>query len=70
MKRILVNHQFQSKNHKFLQQLWLKAHYEEWEKRKGKKIYTVAKHRVRRKNPFPMTISDGDEKSWGLKVSE
>ena len=71
MKRILKNHQFQPKNHEFLQQIWLKAHYEEWEKKKiGRKINSVSKYRVRNKNPFPMTISDGDEKFYGFKVSE
>ena len=68
MKRILESHQFQSKYHDFLQQLWLDAHYEKWETKYGRKISSVAKHRVRKRNPFPMTISDGEEKSYGVKV--
>ena len=69
MKRILQSHQFQSVNHKFLQQLWLSAHYEKWKKKNGKKIYSVARQKIRRENPFPMTISDGEEKIYGVKVS-
>ena len=69
MKRILENHEFQSKDQDFLQQLWLDAHYEKWENKNGRKIGRVAKHRIRRRNPFPMTISDGDEKIYGFKVS-
>ena len=70
MKHILENHEFQSVNHDFLQQLWLDAHYEEWENKNGMKISSVEKHRVRRRNPFPMTISDGDEpKFYCFKVS-
>ena len=68
MKRILKNHQFQSVNHDFLQQLWLDAHYEKWEKKNGRKIRSVAKHRIRKNNPFPMTISDGEEKFYTFKV--
>ena len=68
MKPILNSHQFQPKNHDFLQQLWLDAHYEQWEKKNGRKINSVGKHRIRRRNPFPMTISDGEEKIYGFKV--
>ena len=68
MKRILESHQFQSKYHDFLQQLWLDAHYEMWEKKNGRKIRAVGKHRIRKRNPFPMTISDGEEKFYGVKV--
>ena len=68
MKRILENHQFQSKNHDFLQQLWLDVHYKEWEKKNVKTICSVGKHRVQRRNLFPMTIWDGVEKINGFKV--
>ena len=70
MKSILKSHQFQSKNHDFLQQLWLSAHYEEWEKLNGKKISSATRVRVRKRNPFPMTIWDGDKKRYTFKVSD
>ena len=69
MKLILESHQFRSKDHAFLQELWLDAHYEEKTGKAGKELSDVAKYRVRMDNPFPRTIRNGGEKSCHFKVS-
>ena len=65
--RILESHNFSSHNHNRLQQLWLKAHYIEAEKLRGRPLGAVGKYRVRRKFPLPRTIWDGDETSYCFK---
>ncbi|KPP76421.1 homeobox protein six1b-like [Scleropages formosus] len=50
-----------------LQQLWLKAHYVEAEKLRGRPLGAVGKYRVRRKFPLPRTIWDGEETSYCFK---
>lgn len=51
-----------------LQQLWLRAHYIEAEKQRGRPLGAVGKYRVRRKFPLPHTIWDGEETSYCFKV--
>ncbi|XP_009979199.1 PREDICTED: LOW QUALITY PROTEIN: homeobox protein SIX1-like, partial [Tauraco erythrolophus] len=51
--KILESHQFSPHNHPKLQQLWLKAHYVEAEKLRGRPLGAVGKYRVRRKFPLP-----------------
>ncbi|XP_007883415.1 homeobox protein six1b-like [Callorhinchus milii] len=65
--KILEGHQFLPHNHPKLQQLWLKAHYSEAEKLRGRPLGAVGKYRVRRKFPLPRTIWDGDETSYCFK---
>ncbi|XP_018015716.1 homeobox protein six1b [Hyalella azteca] len=65
--RILESHNFSSHNHNKLQQLWLKAHYIEAEKLRGRPLGAVGKYRVRRKFPLPRTIWDGEETSYCFK---
>ncbi|XP_014294265.3 homeobox protein SIX2-like [Halyomorpha halys] len=65
--RILENHQFSVHNHAKLQALWLKAHYVEAEKMRGRPLGAVGKYRVRRKFPLPRTIWDGEETSYCFK---
>ncbi|KTF82202.1 hypothetical protein cypCar_00015848, partial [Cyprinus carpio] len=45
--KILESHQFSPHNHPKLQQLWLKAHYVEAEKLRGRPLGAVGKYRVR-----------------------
>ncbi|KAL5291589.1 SIX2.2 family protein [Megaselia abdita] len=65
--RILEHHQFSPQNHAKLQNLWLKAHYTEAEKLRGRPLGAVGKYRVRRKFPLPRTIWDGEETSYCFK---
>lgn len=51
--RLLESHQFSPHNHPKLQALWLKAHYVEAEKLRGRPLGAVGKYRVRRKFPLP-----------------
>ncbi|XP_018118037.1 homeobox protein SIX2 isoform X2 [Xenopus laevis] len=65
--KILEGHQFSPHNHPKLQQLWLKAHYVEAEKLRGRPLGAVGKYRVRRKFPLPRSIWDGEETSYCFK---
>ncbi|XP_061392767.1 protein sine oculis [Musca vetustissima] len=65
--RLLEHHQFSPHNHSKLQNLWLKAHYVEAEKLRGRPLGAVGKYRVRRKFPLPRTIWDGEETSYCFK---
>ncbi|XP_030263721.1 SIX homeobox 9 [Sparus aurata] len=50
-----------------MQQLWLRAHYIEAERQRGRPLGAVGKYRVRRKFPLPRTIWDGEETSYCFK---
>ncbi|XP_020642943.3 homeobox protein SIX2 [Pogona vitticeps] len=65
--KILESYQFSPHNHPKLQQLWLKAHYIEAEKLRGRPLGAVGKYRVRRKFLLPRTIWDGEETSYCFK---
>ncbi|KAG5682533.1 hypothetical protein PVAND_011880 [Polypedilum vanderplanki] len=65
--RILESTNFSPCNHPKLQSLWLKAHYVEAEKLRGRALGAVGKYRVRRKFPLPRTIWDGEETSYCFK---
>lgn len=65
--RILENNSFSPSSHPKLQSLWLKAHYIEAEKLRGRPLGAVGKYRVRRKFPLPRTIWDGEETSYCFK---
>ncbi|XP_078503229.1 homeobox protein SIX2 isoform X2 [Lissotriton helveticus] len=65
--KILEAHQFSPHNHPKLQQLWLRAHYVEAEKLRGRPLGAVGKYRVRRKFPLPRSIWDGEETSYCFK---
>ncbi|CAI2731771.1 unnamed protein product [Schistosoma spindalis] len=64
---ILENCNFSPIYHSRLQNLWLRAHYAEEEKIKGRILGAVAKYRIRRKFPLPHTIWDGEETSYCFK---
>lgn len=65
--RILESNNFPVSSHNNLQTLWMKAHYIEAEKLRGRPLGAVGKYRVRRKFPLPRTIWDGEETSYCFK---
>ncbi|WKY09656.1 hypothetical protein Q1695_002201 [Nippostrongylus brasiliensis] len=65
--RLLETHKFSPHNHPVLQDLWLRAHYTEAEKTKERELGAVCKYRIRKKNPFPATIWDGEETNYCFK---
>uniref|UniRef100_A0A8R1HKK4 Homeobox domain-containing protein n=1 Tax=Caenorhabditis japonica TaxID=281687 RepID=A0A8R1HKK4_CAEJA len=65
--RLLECHKFSPHNHTVLQNLWLDAHYKEAEKTKERELGAVCKYRIRKKNPFPNTIWDGEETNYCFK---
>lgn len=65
--KLLESNSFTLANHSKLQGLWLKAHYLEAEKLRGRPLGAVGKYRVRRKFPLPRTIWDGEETSYCFK---
>ena len=65
--RILESHNFSPSSHPKLQSLWLKAHYIEAERLRGRPLGAVGKYRIRRKFPLPRTIWDGEETSYCFK---
>ncbi|GFV70712.1 homeobox protein SIX2 [Trichonephila clavipes] len=65
--RILESHNFSPASHSKLQALWLKAHYIEAERLRGRPLGAVGKYRIRRKFPLPRTIWDGEETSYCFK---
>lgn len=65
--KILESNNFSPHSHPKLQALWLKAHYIEAEKLRGRPLGAVGKYRVRRKFPLPRTIWDGEETSYCFK---
>lgn len=64
---LLNTHKFSTVNHAVLQNLWLNAHYKEAEKTKERELGAVCKYRIRKKNPFPQTIWDGEETNYCFK---
>ena len=65
---LLEGFPFSPCSHALLQQLWLRAHYMEAERQRGRPLGAVGKYRVRRKFPLPHTIWDGEETSYCFKV--
>lgn len=64
---LLEGFPFSHGSHPLLQQLWLRAHYLEAERLRGRPLGAVGKYRVRRKFPLPRTIWDGEETSYCFK---
>ncbi|CAL8375516.1 unnamed protein product [Gadus morhua 'NCC'] len=58
---------FSPRCHAPLQQLWLRAHYAEAERQRGRPLGAVGKYRIRRKFPLPATIWDGEQTSYCFK---
>ncbi|XP_078102254.1 SIX homeobox 9 isoform X3 [Sander vitreus] len=64
---VLEGFPFSPRSQPLLQQLWLRAHYMEAERQRGRPLGAVGKYRVRRKFPLPHTIWDGEETSYYFK---
>ncbi|XP_026224320.1 SIX homeobox 9 [Anabas testudineus] len=64
---LLEGFPFSPHSHPLLQQLWLRAHYIEAERQRGRPLGAVGKYRVRRRFPLPHTIWDGEETSYCFK---
>lgn len=64
---LLEGFAFSPRSQPLLQQLWLRAHYAEAERQRGRPLGAVGKYRVRRKFPLPHTIWDGEETSYCFK---
>ena len=64
---LLENHSFHVDYHEDLQKLWLKAHYLEAERSRGRALGAVDKYRIRRKFPLPQSIWDGEETIYCFK---
>lgn len=67
---LLQGFHFSPSSQPLLQQLWLRAHYTEAERQRGRPLGAVGKYRVRRKFPLPYTIWDGEETSYCFKVGK
>ncbi|GAA6235298.1 homeobox protein six1a-like [Lates japonicus] len=64
---LLEGFPFSPRSHPLLQQLWLRAHYIEAERQRGRPLGAVGKYRIRRKFPLPHTIWDGEETNYCFK---
>ncbi|KAM3615467.1 uncharacterized protein V6R79_002737 [Siganus canaliculatus] len=64
---LLEGFPFSPRSQPLLQQLWLRAHYIEAERQRGRPLGAVGKYRVRKKFPLPHTIWDGEETSYCFK---
>lgn len=67
MYKLLENNHFSVENHPQLQDLWLRAHYMEAEKIRGRELGAVGKYRIRKKYPLPHSIWDGEQTSYCFK---
>ena len=65
--RILKENDFSIEHHLTLQKLWHEAHYRESEKSRNRKLGAVDRYRVRKKNIFPTTIWDGEDRVYCFK---
>lgn len=64
---ILESHNFDPRHHPRLQEMWFKAHYDEAEAIRARKLGAVDKYRLRKKYPLPKTIWDGEETVYCFK---
>ncbi|XP_048837368.1 uncharacterized protein LOC125711944 isoform X3 [Brienomyrus brachyistius] len=58
---ILESRDFHPSNHRFLQDLYLRARYKEAERSRGRSLGALDKCRLRKKYPLPNTIWDGEK---------
>uniref|UniRef100_A0A914BXG4 Homeobox domain-containing protein n=1 Tax=Acrobeloides nanus TaxID=290746 RepID=A0A914BXG4_9BILA len=64
---LLQSRQFSPQNYEKLQQLWKEAHYLEIANTRGRRLDPVTRYRIRKKFPYPLTISDGESTSYCFK---
>ena len=60
---------FSADKHSVLRELWLNAVYTTAQSDKPKKLSSMARHRLRKRFPFPASISVGEETSYNIKAS-
>lgn len=65
--QLIKRFNFNEKDHHEMQHLWDKAHINIWEQQTGKLVSSVQKFRLRKRNPYPPTIWDGDSCYYGIK---
>ncbi|XP_071460704.1 homeobox protein SIX5 isoform X4 [Marmota flaviventris] len=65
--RLLESRPFPAAHHAFLQDLYLRARYQEAERARGRALGAVDKYRLRKKFPLPKTIWDGEETVYCFK---
>ena len=51
-----------------MQELWYEVHYAECKVRKGDKQESLKKFRIRKRNPPPQSIFDGEKIKYNFKV--
>ena len=67
--KILGSHMFDKSHHEQLQHLWLAAVYARESAIKRKKLTAVDRYRLRKRNPFPSSIWEGEKTIYCLKKS-
>ncbi|KAL5263229.1 hypothetical protein ACHWQZ_G008570 [Mnemiopsis leidyi] len=66
---ILSSHFFHKSHHEQLQHLWLAAVYARESETKKKNLTAVDRYRLRKRNPFPASIWEGEKTIYCLKKS-
>ncbi|OAF65952.1 hypothetical protein A3Q56_06327 [Intoshia linei] len=64
---LIKNNTFDVKYHNFLEKLWYDSHYTIYATTRNIELGPVQRYRVRKKNPPPCTISDGDQTIYHVK---
>lgn len=67
--RIMKGFKFTKKYHQELKELWFETHYDEAQSYRRKTLTPVFKYRIRKKNPPPLTIWDGEQTSYCFRKS-
>lgn len=67
--KILGSHSYDRSNHEQLQHLWLAAIYGRESVMKRKKLTAVDRYRLRKRNPFPASIWEGEKTIYCLRKS-
>uniref|UniRef100_A0A1I8BBG8 Homeobox domain-containing protein n=1 Tax=Meloidogyne hapla TaxID=6305 RepID=A0A1I8BBG8_MELHA len=67
---LMSENRFERSHHSELVQLWYMAKYEEDKNKKLKELVPVDKYRIRKKNPPPKSIWDGDELIYSFRKGD
>uniref|UniRef100_A0A914LRP1 Homeobox domain-containing protein n=1 Tax=Meloidogyne incognita TaxID=6306 RepID=A0A914LRP1_MELIC len=65
--KVISESKFEVSHHSDLVKLWYEAKYEEDRNKKLKELVPVDKYRIRKKNPPPRSIWDGDELIYSFR---
>ena len=66
---LITSSTFPSTSHAEIRELWLNAVYTTAQADKPKKLSSMARHRLRKRFPFPSSITLGEETSYNIKAS-